>query len=395
MTSQTCCVHEKSSVHGTVNTALSMNNTQIGPLRLEADCAEALRALLSSVRWLNFEILMSESISDSGFDLNATVCSTEGRSASVLVQCTSQPRPSRFPSRSVNEGRLSSKGPKVVVRVLAAPYVSPRLAEICRREGWSWYDLAGNCWLDIPGVLRIERSGNKLIRVQGNREVNLGSTEASSIVRVLLAPENAAKWWTHRGLVNHISDTTGIASAPSLGLVNKVIKYLREQAFLETSNKGEKLLEPSALLALWRTAYRFDRHVRAGCFTLLKGARLADALAKIAEDVGGKISYASFSAADREAPHVRQPKSWFYADGVNIADLREVVKPVDTGENVVLITPNDSGVFYGPDQCGPLPCTNVVQTYVDLWHSGGRGHEAAEALKEQRLIPIWSQHGMR
>lgn len=40
-----------------------------------------------------------------------------------------------------------------------------------------------------------------------------------------------------------------------------------------------------------------------------------------------------------------------------------------------------------------LDCTNTVQTYVDLWHSGGRALEAAEALLEQRLKQEWNKIG--
>jgi hypothetical protein len=36
------------------------------------------------------------------------------------------------------------------------------------------------------------------------------------------------------------------------------------------------------------------------------------------------------------------------------------------------------------------PCTNPVQTYVDLVKAGGRGEEAAEAILEQRLKPAWA-----
>jgi hypothetical protein len=69
-------------------------------------------------------------------------------------------------------------------------------------------------------------------------------------------------------------------------------------------------------------------------------------------------------------------------------------KPVDTGENLVVLLPDDDGVFYlgeggsmGDRQMG---CTNPVQTYVDLFHCGGRGEEAADALLEQRLKPGWN-----
>jgi uncharacterized protein with von Willebrand factor type A (vWA) domain len=56
--------------------------------------------------------------------------------------------------------------------------------------------------------------------------------------------------------------------------------------------------------------------------------------------------------------------------------------------------PDDSGVFLsfdadshvGEDELG---CTDPVQTYVDLIHSGGRGEEAAEALAAQKILPAW------
>jgi len=43
---------------------------------------------------------------------------------------------------------------------------------------------------------------------------------------------------------------------------------------------------------------------------------------------------------------------------------------------------------------GRMGCTNAVQTYVDVWHCGGRGEEAAEALLEQRLKPEWKRKGL-
>jgi len=74
-------------------------------------------------------------------------------------------------------------------------------------------------------------------------------------------------------------------------------------------------------------------------------------------------------------------------------------KPVDSGENIVVLIPDDDGVFYlgdgGAMGDNRMSCTNEVQTYVDLWHSGGRGHEAADALLEQRLKPEWKARGMK
>ncbi len=41
-----------------------------------------------------------------------------------------------------------------------------------------------------------------------------------------------------------------------------------------------------------------------------------------------------------------------------------------------------------------LSCTNPVQTYVDFFHCGGRGEEAAEALLEQNLKRAWKARGL-
>jgi hypothetical protein len=73
-------------------------------------------------------------------------------------------------------------------------------------------------------------------------------------------------------------------------------------------------------------------------------------------------------------------------------------KPVDSGENVLVLIPDDDGVFYmangGYVSEHRMACTNPVQTYVDVFHCGGREQEAAEAVLEQRLKPEWKQRGL-
>jgi len=95
---------------------------------------------------------------------------------------------------------------------------------------------------------------------------------------------------------------------------------------------------------------------------------------------------------------VRQPKTWLYVSGHLVEEFpaKLGVKPVESGENLVVLVPSDSGVFFTPEVPmteDRLPCTNLVQTYIDLWHSGGRGQEAAEALLEQCLKPVWRAAG--
>jgi hypothetical protein len=103
--------------------------------------------------------------------------------------------------------------------------------------------------------------------------------------------------------------------------------------------------------------------------------------------------YAGFSAADLQAPAVRQPRTWLYLDPNVEQEFQSAIeaKPVDSGENLVVLIPDDGGVFYRVEAgSNRLACTNAVQTYVDLAHSGARGEEAAEAILLQRLKPGWS-----
>ena len=122
-----------------------------------------------------------------------------------------------------------------------------------------------------------------------------------------LAPENAGD------MVAHFADLTPRVPAPSLALVNKVVQHLANQAFLEQlPNRGFRVRDNEGLLQAWRGAYRFDRHSRRPYFTLLQGRALHDRLRTLDPDIQGRFAYAALSAADLQAPAVRQARTWLY-----------------------------------------------------------------------------------
>lgn len=360
---------------------------------LERELAQVLRELLTRVSWLHRWTVEPTKAADRGWDLKGSGPVPGGGKAILCVECKSiNFQPSQFSSlvdRPCSAGRnvRSSK-------VLAMPRVSPRMAALCQAHGWSWYDLAGNCRLEVPGVLLIERSGNEPVKLRPRSGANLSTPEAGRVVRALLAPESAGQRWTQREIVAHFADLIPRVPAPSLALVNKVVQHLRDQAFLEQlPNRGFRVRDYEGLLQVWRGAYRLDRHGRRRYFTLLQGRPLQEKLRALDPDGQGRVAYAAFSAADLQAPAVRQPRTWLYLDPNVEQKFQAAVeaKPVDSGENLVVLIPDDAGVFYrveaGSDR---LACTNAVQTYVDLAHSGGRGEEAAQAILDQRLKPAWS-----
>ena len=367
-----------------------MNSQRRSNAALEKALAEKLKEMLGSVGWLRgWQVERMSKATDAGFDLLATLPLPSGGKAVLCVECKQELRPSTF--RMAVDKTFSPRGrPKVIVPALALPFVSPRVAELCAEHGWSWYDLAGNHRIDVPGLLHLQHTGNEPVHKQPRPTANLSTAEAGRVIRALLAPENIGMRWTQREIQKHCQPNV------SLGLVNKVVRHLRDEAFIEKlTDGGFRLRDPQKLLFAWRDAYRFERHERRGYFTLLQGKRLHEALAKLNSLSGGFAACAAFSAADFQAPHVRQPKTWLYVSEREIASFEKLVeaKPVDSGENLIVLVPNDDGVFYLPDggtmSERRMACTNVVQTYVDLSHCGGRGEEAAEALLEQRLRPVW------
>lgn len=313
---------------------------------------------------------------------------SEGRRFCLVVETRAQFEPRQFRELAA---KLAAPEETHLVKVLGLPHVTPRMAELCQEAGWGWFDLAGNCRLDLPGLLFIERVGAKPPRPTRAKTIKLDSPEASRVVRALLAPQNAGKRWTQREVVHHFLELPGNIPSPSLALVNKVVRYLSDQAVVAASTRGFEVCDPDGLLKLWCQSYDFQRQERHRWFTLLREDKLMRQIRKLGATHGPQLALGVFSAANLQAPHVRQPRTWLYvAPGIE-EELVTVLeaKPVASGDNLVLLSPDDPGIFYGLDWMEQLPCTNPVQTYVDLYHAGGRGQEAAEALRTQSLLSGW------
>ena len=357
-----------------------MNVDNFSVFELEKALTGKLQELLASVPWLEFTVDRFPN-PDKGFDLRVKIHLATENGSEIWVQFKANARPSQFPYAHVAAG----SDPQPVL-VFAAPLITPNMAQTVQEHGWSWFDLAGNCYLNIPNLLLIERKGNEPVHRLPRPSANLSTPESGQVVRALLVPEHTGRTWTQREMRLHCKPNV------SLGLVNKVVRCLVDEAFLEQTKDGFRVRDSLKLLETWRDAYRFDRHVQHRFFTLKKGYDLQQSLLSLESITGGHAAYCAFSAADIQAPHVRQSKTWLFVGAEWLDTFASAVeaKRVDSGENLVVLTPDDSGVFYLQESEGNrLACTNPIQTYVDLWHCGGRGQEAAAALLEQKLKPEW------
>jgi hypothetical protein len=330
---------------------------------------------------------------DRAYDLLAVGQSDAGATIELWVEFKADPRPSQFPYVGIETDFESQKIKRARAQVFAAPFISPRMAEVCWDHGWGWFDLAGNCRIGVPGIgLYIERTGLPPVHDRPPLRANLGTNEAARVVRAVFSFAGKGTAWTQRELQS--SCHPGV----SLGLVNKVVNYLKDERLVEPTDSGAlRLRDPLALLSAWREAYRFDKVRQVRLFTLAKREAIDAALRKIASKGEVKAAYAAFSAAEILAPAVRQPRQWLMVSPECAEEIRQDLdaKPAESGDNLVLLVPPDDGPFFDAHVRADLPvCTSALQTHVDVAHLAGRGEEAAEAILEQVLKPAWKAKGL-
>jgi len=360
---------------------------------LERKLEEQLRSILEAIPGMSSEarVWRNPAATDRPFDIMGELkIPRSGDTVEFWVECKNLPRPSQFPFGSLRNRFFEDSSRETRVPVLAAPYISPRMAELCDEHGWSWYDLAGNCRLVVPGSIYVERTGNAPVHKRPKPKANIGTAASARVLRALLMADPVDQRWTQTDLRKACEPSV------SAGLVNKVITHLRDEAWLTREDDGRFFVpDPVGLIHAWSKEYRFNRHRRLSYFSLLKGDELEDQLARLLNS-NGNAAYAVFSAAERDAPNVRQNKTWLYVNDLALDDFEEMAKAkrVDSGANIEVLIPEDDGVFFANRfrQARTLGRTNPIQTWLDLKQVGGRGEEAAEPLLEHYLKPAWKGH---
>lgn len=105
--------------------------------------------------------------------------------------------------------------------LLCTPYISPRVAEMCREQNVGYLDGVGNCWIAAPGLF-VHVAGRSN-RPTVSKAVDPFSRKSSRIVRTLLT--HPQQGWQ----VQQLAQQADV----SLGLVSKAKTALVEDAYLE------------------------------------------------------------------------------------------------------------------------------------------------------------------
>ena len=307
--------------------------------------------------------------------------------------------------------------------IFIAPYISPVAAEICGEYKAGYLDFAGNCRLAFDSVF-IQKAGFPNPTAASRDLRSLYSPKAERVLRVLLAC--GPRMWRTQALAD--------AAQVSLGQVASVKKLLADREWIESgptgfglsgyalgspdgsgsgsgqgygfgsgsgagSGDGSGFGDGSSgpvqaavlpLLAEWARAYRPERSSSSGFYSIKPIPEVEAKLSEFSRSQKKQIAFTAFSGAARLAPAIRYQRATAYvADDLDAIAEKLALKRVSSGANVTFIEPYDDGVFFGTRELADSPVVSSIQIYLDLMQIKGRGEEAATAMLEEVIKPLW------
>lgn len=370
-------VHYIKYIHYVVNSRNMVNSER----QLVRDAEDAIQSVFDEMGGGTFRTTERE-VGDARCDAILQVTSAKTR-FEIGIEAKARITPQTALSVCERMQRL----PADVMRVVFAPVISPRVAEILEQFGVGHVDRAGNCHLrSAQHRLLIDRRGRNAPSRLPKGTADPFSPKSSRIVRALLS--EPGKGWRGHELAVHPDVTV------SPGLVVKVKKTLVEESYALDRKRLLYLRDPVGLLETW--AQRYHGPAEQVPMYFLGDAEAAEqAVASWCQANDLKYALAGFSAAWRLAPEVRYTVAAVYVDDRGFD--REMIgklskhqggKCVETGANLLLWRAFDRSVLAGIrcENTATLPVTSAIQTYLDLKKLAGRGEEAATAVYERLLV---------
>ncbi|MFO0935423.1 MAG: type IV toxin-antitoxin system AbiEi family antitoxin [Gemmataceae bacterium] len=268
------------------------------------------------------------------------------------------------------------------VVLVCAPYISPRVAEMCREQNVNYLDGVGNCWIVAPGLF-VHVTG-RLNRPNVKKAVDPFSRMSSRIVRTLLS--HPCKGWQVRQLAEQAEVSLGLASMAKTALVDEA--FVTERDRLLFVRDGTKLLQQ------WSAEYRPDVK-RVQLFAIPRPNEIEKRLADWCRTNGVRYALTQLAAAWRYSPMVRYDKSVAYIDRKLGTDdkLKSLLEYLDareteSGANCILWLTDDHAVFTDTKEIDGVNVVSPLQLYLDLMALSGRGKDAAEEIFEKELRPL-------
>jgi len=263
--------------------------------------------------------------------------------------------------------------------VFIAPFITGKTGELLKKHDIGYLDFAGNCFISFDGI-HIEKEGNKNPFLTKRILGSLYQAKASRVLRVLLS--SPKEQWRLGRLAQK--------AEVSLGHAYNVKRELIDREWAIAKPDGLKLTEPAELLKDWVKHYRYERNTIYSFYSLQNPFSLERSLNDICKKLDIQYALSDFAGAARIAPFVRYHRvSSYLAGSVGEIARRLDLKKVTSGENISLMIPYDSGVFYDYRIIQDIHIASPLQLYLDLKRSSWRGTEAAELIYEKEISAKW------
>jgi hypothetical protein len=343
---------------------LVFSNMLIQDNKLIHDAQEVLRVRLPKGWQTNLDE-SGAATGDAPADVRLEVRGPDGRATSLAVHVRRSLQPRGALELRTRLQDVAMEEPTLVV----APYLSPAVRERLTEVGMGFLDLTGNVRIALtsPGLF-IDASGADVNPDRQSRASrSLRGGKAGRIVRALIDRKEPPG-------VRGLAKITGA----NPGYVSRTVALLDRQALIERSGRGRIVsVDWPRLLERWaQDAPLSSRGTQTTCLDPRGLSAMTSRLSK------STLRYAVTGtlAVSELAPVAAGRLAVVYADDVGKAVSALELRVAERGANVVLIEPEDEGVFEGSTVRNGLRVVAVSQAAADLLTSPGRGPAEAEAL---------------
>lgn len=253
--------------------------------------------------------------------------------------------------------------------IVVAPYLSPAVRDRLVEGGLGFIDLTGNIRIALssPGLFIDARGADVNPDRQSRSSRSLQGGKAGRVVRALIDRKQPPG-------VRQLAES--IAVSP--GYVSRIVALLDEQALLERAGRGRIVsVDWPRLLERWaQDAPLTARGTQAMCLAPRGLSDLTSALGSsdLRYALTGTLAVTEF------APVAGAHLAVIYVESIQDALSALALRVTERGANVMLIEPDDDGVFEGSSLRGGLQVVAPSQAAADLLTSPGRGPAEAEAL---------------
>ncbi len=267
------------------------------------------------------------------------------------------------------------------IPLVATWFLGERVRQAMKEEGVGYIDLAGNFYLNQPG-LYTEKIVDKNPFSNTPPLKNIFASTSSRITRAMLIEPKRS--WTMSELSKE--------AVVSIGQTYNVLEAMAGEEFVAKEKGTWKLINPAALLEAWKKVYPTYQQRSYRMYSFARDAELAKLIMQTSAEAQLPYALGFFTGADLVAPFIRGlSKIQLYTSEESIETWKRKLdlKEVDNGGNIEFYIPYDKGVFYKTQEYkrddGVVNIVSNVQLYMDLSNNPARGEEAAEHLRESKL----------